>query len=65
MAETVNPAGAPVVHIHEPSRGLQPPSSAVIAKQSAAHNEADFLRDLKKATRRVGSDEPDQGPTRT
>lgn len=45
-----NPAGNPqIVSTSEPE--IAPPASDVKAKQDSSHTEADFMRDLAKATR--------------
>jgi hypothetical protein len=46
--KNTNPAGNPKVR----KIGVHPPAPDVAAKQSAKHSEADFARDLAKATRR-------------
>lgn len=48
-ANTINPSGSPKVTVAAPD--LEPPSDAVSERQDPTHTEADFVRDLAKATR--------------
>lgn len=49
---------------HDVDKPPEPPSEDVAAKQDPEHSEADFLRDLGKATRRESS-EPGRGSSKT
>ncbi len=62
-SNTANPAGSPRVKNTKVVPG--PPSGDVAAKQNPSHTEADFARDLGRATRRVEEPSgPDQGSPR-
>lgn len=52
--QTINPAGAPRLYPPLEDAPPGPPAAEVEARQDPEHTKRDFLRDLDRATRRMG-----------